>query len=56
MFHQDFSFPVLLVLPVLSAYVLVAAVTVFMLARESLREATSQKQKPQNRAKSWRRE
>lgn len=52
MFHQDFSFPVLLVLPVLSAYLLVAIVAAVLLARESLREATSQKRKPQNRAKS----
>jgi hypothetical protein len=54
MFHQEFSFPMLLVLPVLSAYLLVAAVAAIMLARESLQEAA--RQRPQNKAEQGRRE
>ena len=48
MFHQEFSLPMLLVLPVLSAYLLVAAVTVVMLARENWRDTA--RQQPQNKA------
>ena len=37
MFNQEVSVPALLVLPVLSAYLLLVAVTAIMLARENLR-------------------